>query len=204
MCGSWVKPKFSPYYSPWLPILRGDWHSINISKEHKGKAKLFFLHNIRDESIIKWKFDISIIYTQLEIGSFQQFFSLRVKLYGHLPTITYCVQLLYELEPKGINLVPASGMTWLPQQLLSFDCPITEIAVTAYNKKGSKMINRCRMFLQVISVLDLLLYNTKNIHPAYIQGELPPSRIPFLLWPIIPRPPKKYWKLWTSFLRRHI
>lgn len=96
----------------------------------------YFLYNIHRDYTIKWKFNISIIYTQLELGSFQQFFSLSVKLYGHLPTISYCVQLWYELEPKGIHLVPTTGNTWFPTPLSTFDHPIMEFAIKAYNQKG--------------------------------------------------------------------
>jgi hypothetical protein len=51
------------------------------------------------------------------------------------------------------------------------DIPIMEIAVKTFNKKVLKMINRCRLFLQLISVTDILIYNTKTIHPA---GRNPP------------------------------
>jgi hypothetical protein len=111
----------------------------------------------------------------MEIGSFQQFFSLLFVEYGHLPTPTYCVQLWNELEPNAVHLIPASGVTWCPKPLMHNDVPIMEFAIKAYNKRGSKIINRCRMFLQIISTCYLLIYNTKTIHPAQLQGDLPPS-----------------------------
>ena len=66
------------------------------------------------------------------------------------------------------------------------------------------MLNRCRMYLQLISLYDLLIYNTTEIHPAYLTGHIPTSRRSPMLWPNLPRPPKQYWSLWLSFLHAHI
>jgi hypothetical protein len=46
--------------------------------------------------------------------------------------------------------------------------------------------------LQIISFGDLLLFNSNEIHPSYIEGNIPPSRLSLLLWPEIGRPPKNY------------
>lgn len=155
-CGPWFKQKFPLCYPLWFPILGGDWHSFLVPKNTRDRLNYFF-YNVCHESTIKWKFDVSIIYTQLEIGSFQHFFPLLVKLYGHLPTTTHCVQLWHDLEPKGIHLVPVTGSTWCPKPILTFNHPIMEFAIKAYNKKGSKILNRCRMFLCIISICDSLL-----------------------------------------------
>jgi hypothetical protein len=66
------------------------------------------------------------------------------------------------------------------------------------------MINRCRIYLQVISILDLLLYGTTTVHPSYVHGDPPPSRIPKITWPNVPKPPAKYWKLWSRVLTINI
>ena len=161
----------------------------------------YFLYNVHCESTIKWEFDISIIYRQMEVGTSRNFFLIPFDKYGHLPTPTYCVQLWHELEPYGAHLVPASNVTWCLTTISSNDLPLMEVAVHAYNRKGSKMINHCRMFLQLISIL---LYSKKTIHPAYKAGDVPLSHIPKISRPAIPRPPKYYWKLWSSFLYLHI
>ena len=79
-----------------------------------------------------------------------------------------------------------------------------EVAVRTYSKKGSKMINRCRIYLQIISVYDLLIYSTNKIHPAYKEREIPLSRSSKICRPAIPKPPKHYWQLWNSFINLHI
>jgi len=94
--------------------------------------------------------------------------------------------------------------TWTPNPLTPEDIPIMELAVEHYNKKGSSMINCCRVYLQVISIFDLLLFEKNEIHPAYLVGLQPDSCTSTILWPPLPRPPKRYWGLWGSFLRNYI
>lgn len=59
----------------------------------------YFLMNIRRDSILEKKFSASIIYTQMEIGSFEQFFSLPFSQYSDLTTITMGIQIWSETEP---------------------------------------------------------------------------------------------------------
>lgn len=144
------------------------------------------------------------MYTQLEVGLFDQFFSISFGLYSHLVTHSYCVKMWGELEPQGITLRPSFQSTWTPDPLSNSDIALMEIAVKTYSKKGSSIINRCRMFLQVISIDDLLIPNTGHIHPAYIMGTLPLGHTSKITWPSFPKPPKSYWNLWNHFIRFHL
>jgi len=127
----------------------------------------YFLFNMRCPSTISQKFDISIVYTQIEIGTFEQFFSISYNEYGHLVFPSYCVQIWQEMEPQGIIIRPAEGLTWIPQPLCHQDKVLMDIVVTVYNKKGSACINRCRQYLQVILIIDLVIPHTNIIHPSY-------------------------------------
>jgi hypothetical protein len=66
------------------------------------------------------------------------------------------------------------------------------------------MINCCRLFLQIISLADMLLYDLQNIHPSYRQGEQPPSRQSTVYWLTFDNPPKHYWKLWSHFIHFYV
>jgi hypothetical protein len=66
------------------------------------------------------------------------------------------------------------------------------------------MINRCCTYLNIFTIHDLLLLDQVEIHPDYIRGIHFPSHISYIIWPQYPRPPKKYWGLWTKFLSDHI
>jgi hypothetical protein len=71
--------------------------------------------------------------------------------------------------------------------------------MTVYNPKGSAMINRCRLYLQAISLYDILTYDLHGIHPSYKQGECPPSRHSTIHWPNNPKPPKIIGSSGTNF-----
>jgi hypothetical protein len=79
-----------------------------------------------------------------------------------------------------------------------------KLALQKYNKKGSGFINRCRLYLKIFSLYDLLLFDKPAIHPAYLIGECPLSRSSTIIWPSYPHPPKRYWGVWGHFLRNHI
>ncbi len=63
-------------------------------------------------------------------------------------------------------------------------------------------INRCRIYLQVITIYDLLTHNTKRIHPEIKRGERVQSRKSVILWLDIPKPPRSYWILWRNLLAK--
>jgi hypothetical protein len=51
------------------------------------------------------------------------------------------------------------------------------IAMKLYDTRGSNMMNKCRIYLKIISLFNLLLFDTDTIHPSYLQGKTLPSRI---------------------------
>jgi hypothetical protein len=44
--------------------------------------------------------------------------------------------------------------------------------------------------------MDLLIFGKSEVHPAYLAGTIPSSRISLILWTNIPRPQNNYWQLW--------
>jgi hypothetical protein len=58
----------------------------------------------------------------------------------------------------------ALTISWVSDPITSFDKSLMTIAVSKYNKKGSYIINKCRIYLQVISDIDLLIFETADIH----------------------------------------
>jgi hypothetical protein len=61
-----------------------------------------FLYNIHCPSSLTLKLELSMIYSQIESGSFLQFFRLPFQSYGHLLSPFY-MQLWSELEPMGLH-----------------------------------------------------------------------------------------------------
>ena len=140
----------------------------------------------------------------MEVGTFDQFFSTSFLQYGHLAILTMCKQIWSETEPCGVMLRPSKGTMWTPCPAAPNDCSLKEIAITAYNSNLSYMINWCRIYLQIILVYDTMLMDRPEIHPSFIEGQRPPSRISNLVWPNVHRPPKTYWNMWKKFLFQHV
>jgi len=164
-----------------------------ISPKHKNTTNRinYFLFNSRQNTNVRGKFKISNIYTQLETGSFDHFFSIPYDTFGHLASLSTCRQLWRETEPFGVTLRPMDGITWTPRPLSSNDLTIMTLATSVYSKRGSAIINRCHLYLRVISVCDLLIHGKPIVHPDYFNGERPPSQTSIKYWPDFPCPPKK-------------
>jgi len=108
------------------PTLLGGIKVPSLSQKNTKDRINYFFYNIRRTSSLSKKFDVSIIYTQIEIGTFQRFFILPYAQYRHLATISYCVHLWQELELKGLVLKPATNVAWYPSLLSSQDISIME------------------------------------------------------------------------------
>jgi hypothetical protein len=173
---------------------------ILSSSQRNSKDRVnYFLYNVRQKSTNCFKIEISIIYTQLDIGLFGQFFKSSFQTYSHLASPSFCVQIWGELEDLGLSLRPSVTSTWTPEPLCSSDQPIMHLACKVFSKKGSAMINRCRMYLQLISIADLLTSSSGIIHPAYFDGQLPLGRVSTITWPSIPRPQDCIWAYGVTF-----
>jgi len=79
-----------------------------------------------------------------------------------------------------------------------------EIIVHFYDVTIATKLNRCCIFSHVISTADLFVYNSNNIHPAYLEGSHPHSRHSIISWPLIPRPPQSYWRLCSQFISKKL
>jgi hypothetical protein len=69
---------------------------------------------LRHPSSIRDKVEVSIIYTQMEVGSFSQFLTIPYETFGHLAAMVTCVQLWRNTEPFGLHMCPAESVSWTP------------------------------------------------------------------------------------------
>ncbi len=81
---------------------------------------------------------------------------------------------------------------------------LMSIATLHYFRNDAIIINRCRLFLQLFSIYDLVLYNKASIHPQIKRCERVTSRTPTNFWVDFKRPPKRYIKIWQHFLTEYI
>ncbi len=63
-----------------------------------------------------------------------------------------------------------------------------------------KLLNQCRLYLQVYSLTDITSADGKEIIPHYKNGVLGQDRISSLQWPTQQRPGKQAWSLWQKAL----
>lgn len=84
-----------------------------------------------------------MIFTQLEVGSFIQFFPLPFQQCGNLAAPSFCIQIWKETQPYGVSLQPVEQVSWIPFPLAEKDIALSELAMKSYNGKGAQMINRC-------------------------------------------------------------
>jgi hypothetical protein len=129
----------------------------STSQKNTKERVNYFLYNVRLESSIGNKLEITIIYSQIEAGSFRQLFQLPFYLYSPLVSSSFCVQLWSELEPRGIILKPASSTIWAPSPLFNRDRSITDIIIHQYDTLTATKLNRCCIYLQIISIADLFI-----------------------------------------------
>jgi hypothetical protein len=174
-----------------------------VSKTTTSRINYFFFHT-RMETKVGEKINASLAYLQIESGLLQPFLTSSYATYGHYITKTLMKRLWEETEPNGLILSPADGEMWIPQPQGHQDIPIMELVARYYSKKETNMLNRYRLYLQVISIYDLITYKGDAIHPAYTKGNRPLSRISTIYWVDFPKPPKKYRILWQNFLSTHI
>jgi len=164
----------------------------------------YFLYNMQRPSPVRNKLEASILYTQLEVGIFDQFLSSSFVRYGHLATMMFAVKIWSESEPYGIKLRASTDVTGTPSPFSSSDLSIMEMATQKYDKRRSTMINQCCLYLRIISIFELLTFNLSSIHPSYKNKQIPPSRSPNIHWPQFEKPPWHYWQLWHHFLCFHV
>ncbi len=66
------------------------------------------------------------------------------------------------------------------------------------------MINKCHLYLQIISFFDVLQYDRTQIHLEIRNGTRVRSRKSIAYWVDFLWPTKKYWLAWQSYLKQHI
>ncbi len=131
----------------------------------------YVLYHLRRNTIVGQKLAATLIFAQLEIGTFDSFVTQPYSSYGHLATPTQGTQIWLETEPAGLTLRASPDQHWVPNSSRINDFPLMELAVHSYNQGGSNIINKCCLYLQVISLYDIIQYDGTHIHPNILKGE---------------------------------
>jgi hypothetical protein len=153
---------------------------------------------------ISQKLEISLAFTQLETGLLQPFLSSSYESYGKFATSTLLKCLWAQTEPFGLYLKPNADSYWLPKLQGSGDIAIMDDVTKFYDKESCIKLNRCRLYLQVITLYDLITYDGLKIHPEYISGQRPTSRKSTIHWVDFHKPPRKYMAIWKEYITKYV
>jgi hypothetical protein len=84
---------------------------------------------------------------------------------------------------------------WLPMLQRENDIMLMDFFMMLnFSPSQIKIINSCRLFLQVLTLSDITVEDGKSILPNCIQGLPSPDRISTLKWPTQLRPQIAAWK----------
>lgn len=161
----------------------------------------YFLYHTRTQSPVGKKLELSIIHMQLEVGSTECVLTSSFDHYSHLSTHSLIKCLWAETEPYGLTIKNHSSISWIPQLQGNNDMAIRVLATRHFSPMNSGKINKCRIYLQVLTIYDLFTQNNNVIHREIKRGEWIQSHKSIISWPDIKKPPTSYWTLWKTFMK---
>ena len=90
---------------------------------------------------------------------------------------------------------------WVPPKPRSYDMFLMDFFQQCkLTVKDMRVLNRCRLYLQVLTVSDIMTADGKAILPAIKTGQLLDDRPSNLLWPTQGRPSPQEWNIWKQHL----
>jgi hypothetical protein len=170
------------------------------ASEGIGQLRLFMGHlRLRDKTASLILIDIS--YLQHIVGSSTLFFNLPFTIYGHSTDGRWLSSIWQFLNSIGFQLyIKQAQPPYPPRQN---DIALMDYFVSLRLKpKLLRVLNGCRIYLQVIYLSDICSADGSHILCPYKHGHRLPTRTSALDWPYQPKPPATAWKQWISTLQQ--
>jgi hypothetical protein len=143
---------------------------------------------------------ISLSYLQLAVGSITSVLQLDAVKYSAWMENTWLLSFWKFLSK--INLKVQLQDQWLPSVTREHDIALMDFFITqGYKNSQLGRLNRCRIYLQVITLADITSASGSNIIPDILSGIPLIDRKSHLQWPCQQRPPQGDWTLWAQALR---
>ena len=163
-----------------------------------GQLRLLIGHLVQGDEVGRLLL-IAISHQQLTLGIGSPFF--RLSYSAHAPWIahnwltsiwkhTSQLHITVEVENHWIPILPRTGDAFLMELFQRFN----------FNKKQLGILNRCRLYLQVLTLSDITSAAGNTILPTISQGKRPQHRRSSLTWPRQESPPPQDWHLWRVAL----
>jgi ribonuclease HI len=91
---------------------------------------------------------------------------------------------------------------WVPTICRAGDTILMDYAFALHlHPKSIKLLNQCRLYLQVLSLSDIVDASGSYIIGEYCTGKRPADRVSNLKWPIQSCPLREAWTVWKNFLQ---
>jgi hypothetical protein len=101
-----------------------------------------------------------------------------------------------------INLSVLTTNQWVPASIRDNDVILMDYFIRqGYSGASLGLLNRCRLYLQIISLADIASADGSCIIPDVFCGIPLTDRTSTLRWPHQQRPNQKAWDLWSAALR---
>jgi hypothetical protein len=143
---------------------------------------------------------ISLSYLQLSVGSATNVLILPSSIY-HRWTDSIWLSSLWAFLSK-VKLHISVSNHWIPELSRHHDVVLMDYFVAEeFSASALGTLNRCWLYLQVITLADIFSADGTCIIPDVLQGIPLQDRRSTLFWPCQQRPPKSAWDIWMSALR---
>jgi hypothetical protein len=164
-----------------------------------GQLTLFVGHNRVQDKTSKL-LRISLSYLQLAVGSTTSVLSLPSKTY--VSWIDSCWLVSFWVFLSRLQIQVHLTQHWLPVISWQNDMVLMDHFITqGYSAAALGTLNRCRLYLQVITLSDIVSADGSCIISDILHGIPLTERTSTLKWPSQQRPPAKAWDLWSSALK---
>ena len=148
----------------------------------------------------------SLEYAKVELGIRGSYFNREYEIFGHLGEDTWLKHLWKLLSESGIQIEDKMSDFQLVREN---DGVLSEYFAEAFKdvritKAEWDKANKCRIYLQVLTVGDIASGNGKTVDEGIRKGQRQLGRARNLEWPVQGKPKSTYWNAWRKVLKESI
>jgi hypothetical protein len=164
-----------------------------------GQLTLFIRHS-REKDKTSTLLNISISQIQLSVGTCTSILELPFSTYGVWLESYWLVSFWRFMQRSSLRITLTPQ--WLPAHTRNGDIALMDHFVSqGYKAHQLIQLNRCRLYLQVITLTDIVSADGMCIIPDTFIGLPLLDRKSTLKWPSQQRPSDKDWAVWSSALK---
>jgi hypothetical protein len=161
----------------------------------------YLIGHIRSKNISSKLTRQQLDYTQLEIGCPAQVLGQDYNRYSQAILCPNWITAIWE-SLHACNASVAINSDWIPQPERIGDITIMEelTGSALVNERDLTEINRCRVYLRVFFLSDIVNIQGDTIEEWAINGERSKARHCTWYWPVQQKPPRTMWNKWKAAL----